>query len=192
MSTKSQSFQGWFLTLLAGAFITSGKTENSDSARLADIAAQVANVMRQSPNGKAGLRFLHARGVVCQGRFTPSADAREISRAEHFRSGSGMHTVANSHNGFIVGTPEELLVLQRAQAHPWPIESFLSEHPVAQAFVRSLSQAPVSYATEFFSANNAFFFVNEKGERRAGRYQLAPVAGALYLDEASAQRAAPA
>jgi catalase len=31
-----------------------------------------------------GFREIHAKGIVCEGTFTPSAEARSVSRAEHF------------------------------------------------------------------------------------------------------------
>jgi catalase len=102
--------------------------------------------------------------------------------------------VALSHNGFIVGTGEEFLALQKAIAatdqtkpHAWPIEAFLGTHPRALKFVQEIRVVPVSFATEAFFSNNSFVFLNKEGVRQAGRYQIVPVAGRQDLSEAEAK-----
>lgn len=53
-----------------------------------DLAQQIADVMSQSPSGRNGLRFVHAKGIVCDGTFTPSPQAKAISKAPHLNGGS--------------------------------------------------------------------------------------------------------
>ncbi len=108
-------------------------------------------------------------------------DAEPRGMAVRFMSGRGTDIVANSHNGFAVGTGEEFLALVQAKAatdrskpHPWPIEQFLATHPRALKFVQDPKPMPVSYATEAFFANHAFLFVNSSGQKQAGRYQTRP------------------
>ena len=77
--------RGWSrgsASLLALMAVTSfpGWSESSP-----DIARQIAEIMRQSPNGRAGQRFVHAKGIVCQGTFEASPEAASVSRAAHFR-----------------------------------------------------------------------------------------------------------
>jgi catalase len=199
-----------------------------------DLAQQIAEVMAQGPSGKAHQRYVHAKGMVCQGKFQASPDAAAISRAAHFggesvpvavrfsdgapnanvadnsqdaaprgmairfATGRAADIMAISHNGFIVGTGEDFLVLQKAIAatdsskpHPWPIETFLGSHPRALEFVQDLNQTPVSFANESFYSNNALIFVNSKEEKRAGRYQILPENGSQYLDEATAKDLSP-
>ena len=102
--------------------------------------------------------------------------------------------VAMSHNGFVVGTGEEFLALQKAimatdpsKPHPWPIEEFLGTHPRALKFVQESKVIPASFATEAFFSNNAFIFVNKDGVKQAGRYKIFPVAGRLDLSDAEAK-----
>jgi catalase len=106
--------------------------------------------------------------------------------------------VAFAHNGFVVGTGEDFLALQKAvvatdpsQPHPWPIEAFLGSHPRALKFVQDLHTTPVSFTTEAFFGNNAFVFVSDARVKQAGRYQILPVAGQRYLSDADAKAAAP-
>ena len=63
--------------------------------------------------------------------------------------------VALSHNGFVVGTGEDFLALQKAavatdpsKPHPWPIEAFLGAHPLALKFVQESQVIPASYGTQ--------------------------------------------
>ena len=58
-----------------------------------DLARQIADIMSQGPSGKAGQRFVHAKGIVCEGNFEASPGAAAISRAAHFRGGSVPVTV---------------------------------------------------------------------------------------------------
>jgi catalase len=54
------------------------------------------------------------------------------------------------------------------------------------------SQAlPRSFATLAYFGNNAFVFVDAGGVKRAGRYQIMPVAGIAHLDSAAAAKATP-
>jgi len=199
-----------------------------------DLSRQIAEVMSQSQSGKAHERYVHAKGIVCQGSFEASPDAAAISRAPHFNGtevpitvrfsdgapntgvadnspeaaprgmairfavSTGTDIMAFSHNGFLVGTGVEFLALVKAQAatdssapHPWPIEEFLNSHPRALKFVQDPKPVPESFTTESYYANNALIFVDKTGRRQAGRYQLIPVNGAKYLDDATAKGKPP-
>jgi catalase len=196
----------------------------------AGLVQQIAEIMSQGPSGKAHQRYIHAKGIVCEGTFQASAGAADISRAAHLQGGSvpvtvrfsdgapdiavadnspdasprgmairfevgrGTDIMAISHNGFVVGTGEDFLALEKAIAatdqskpHPWPIEAFLGSRPAALKFVQDPKPVPVSFATESFYANDAFVFVNSKGQKQAGRYQIIPVNGPQYLDDAVAK-----
>ena len=197
-----------------------------------DVAQQIFDAMIHVAGDKPGYRPVHAKGIVCQGTFTPSGEAATLSRAAHFQgasvpinvrlsdggpdpsipdnspdagprgmairfqlpSGEKTDIVAMSHNGFIVGTGEEFLALQKAivatdpsKPHPWPIEEFLGTHPRALKFVQENRVVPASFATEAFFSNDAFVFLNKDGVKQAGRYQIIPVAGRHDLSEAEAK-----
>ena len=125
-----------------------------------------------------------------------SAGAGPRGMAIRFTLPDGTETdiVAMSHNGFVVGSGEDFLALQKAivmtdpsKPHPWPIEAFLGAHPLALKFVQENAVVPASLANEAFFANDAFVFVNKDGAKQAGRYQIIPVAGRHDLSEADAK-----
>jgi catalase len=190
--------------------------------------------MIQVPGANAAFRTAHAKGIVCEGTFTPSKEAAGLSKAAHFQQGpipvvirfsdaspdplvadnaanprgmairfrlpGGGETdiVSLSHHGFIVGTGEDFLALQKAivatdpsKPHPWPIEAFIGAHPLAAKFVQEIQPMPASFGTQAFFSNNAFIFVNKQGVKQAGRYQFIPLAGQQSLSEAEAKTKSP-
>jgi catalase len=221
--------------LLAAAAFSTSTVRGADGQGDKSLTQQIFDAMIQVPGANPAYRTAHAKGIVCQGTFTPSKDAASLSKAAHFRGGSvpvtvrfsdasqdpfipdnsaqprGMAVrftlpggatdiVSLSHNGFIVGTGEDFLALQKAivatdpsKPHPWPVEQFLSAHPAALKFVQEVGShpAPTSFATEAFFGNHAFVFVNKAGVRQAGRYQILPVAGQHYLSDADTKAASP-
>src|SRR3954454_1821432 len=74
------------LLLLTGAVALPGQSTQ-------DLSRQIAEVMSQGPSGKAGQRFIHAKGIVCDGTFEASPGAAAISRAAHFAGGTVPVTV---------------------------------------------------------------------------------------------------
>jgi catalase len=238
------SFTRIHLSTLGGTFLTAGllltgstsgangQTSDAKTPADTDLARQIFETMIQVHGVTAGHRPVHAKGIVCEGTFTPSAEATTLSKAPHFQKASvpvivrlsdgspeltipdnspdagprgmairfelpnGEETdiVAMSHNGFVVGTGEEFLELQKSivatdpsQPHQWPVEKFVVSHPRALKFVVDNKVIPASFATEAFFGNDAFIFVNKEGVKQAGRYQILPVAGQHDLSEAEAK-----
>jgi len=123
---------------------------------------------------------------------------RGIAIRFNFPGGGQTDIVSLSHNGFIVGTGEDFLALQKAvvatdpsKPHPWPIEAFLGSRPLALKFVQETQAVPASFATQAFFSNDAFIFVNSQGVKQAGRYKFLPVAGLQNLSEAEAKTKSP-
>lgn len=137
-----------------------------------------------------------------QDPFIPdnSPDAGPQGMAVRFSLPGGNTTdlVLLSHNGFVVGTGEDFLALQKAavatdpsKPHPWPIEAFLGSHPLALKFVQESQVVPASFGKQAFFSNNAFIFVNKQGVKQPGRYKLLPVAGQQDLSAADAKTKSP-
>src|SRR5713226_325543 len=183
-----------------------------------------------------GARSNHAKGVILEGTFTPTASAASVSKAAHlqkqknpipvtvrFSAGSGIPTVPDtnemprgmavkftlpdgsktdlvllSFNGFPAATAEEFRDFLLAIAasgpeapHPTAIETFLSSHPAAKAFVTAPKPAPVSYGTLAYFGVNTFKFTNAGGVVTFGRYQLLPISGQKFLAKEQVSKMGP-
>ena len=67
---------------------------DSSAAPAASLPQQIADVVVQLNGGvHKGFRFMHAKGIVVSGSFTPTAQARTLSRAAHFSGSSVPVTV---------------------------------------------------------------------------------------------------
>src|SRR3989449_953985 len=144
------------------------------------------------------VRVSDARGVPNIPDTDPGAVPRGIAIRFALSGGAFTDIVAVSHNGFVVGTGEDFLAFLKAIAatrpdspHPSPVEAFLGSHPRALKFVLDNKPLPASFATLAYFGNNAFVFVDAKGTKRPGRYQIIPVAGLSSLDSAAASKAGP-
>jgi catalase len=129
-----------------------------------------------------------------------NANASPRGMAVRFSLPGGAFTdiVSNSHNGFFVGTAEDFLAFLKAIAatkpdspHPSPIEQFLGSHPRALKVITDSKPLPVSLAELGYFGNNAFVFVDSAGTKKAGRYQILPVAGIHQLSPAAAAKLSP-
>ena len=144
------------------------------------------------------VRFSDASGIPQSPDTDPNAAPRGMAIRFALAGGAFTDIVANSHNGFFIGTGEDFLAMLKAIAattpqspHPSPIEQFLGGHPRALKVIVDSKPLPVSFATLAFYGNNAFIFVDGAGTKRAGRYQIIPVAGMAHLDSATAAKASP-
>jgi catalase len=144
------------------------------------------------------VRLSDGAGVPQINDDNPNASPRGMAVRFTLPGGAFTDIVANSHNGFVVGTGEDFLAFLKAVAatkpdspHPSPVEQFLGSHPRALKFVIDSKPLPVSFATLGFFGNNAFVFVDSAGTKRAGRYQILPVAGIHHLDSTAATKVSP-
>jgi catalase len=141
------------------------------------------------------VRFSDATGVPDIPDNNPNASPRGMAIRFSFPSGAYTDIVANSHDGFVVGTGEDfaafldaVIATKPTSPHPTPVEAFLGGHPAARKFVTDKKPMPVSFATEAWYGNNAFVFVNAQNVKHAGRYRIVPVTGTKYLDSVVAAR----
>jgi catalase len=142
------------------------------------------------------VRLSDATGLPEVRDANPQASPRGMAIRFTLPKGAFTDIVANSHNGFVVGTGDDFLAFLKAiavttpsSAHPTPIEQFLGAHPRAAKVIKDSQALPKSFATLAYFGNNAFVFVDSAGTRRAGRYQILPVAGIAHLDSAAAAKA---
>jgi catalase len=138
-------------------------------------------------------RYSNASGIPTIADNDPNAGIRGLALRFQLPKGAFTDIVANTRNGFAVGTGEDfaafldaILATKPDSKHPSPVEAFLGTHPAALRFATTPARVPVSYGTEVFYGNDAFIFVNAQNVRQPGRYRLVPVGGAKYLDSAAA------
>ena len=144
------------------------------------------------------VRLSDGTGVPQINDDNPNASPRGMAVRFTLPRGAFTDIVANSHNGFFVGTGEDFLAFLKAVAatkptspHPSPIEKFLGAHPRALKVITDSRPLPVSFATLAFYGNNAFVFLDSAGTKRTGRYQILPVAGVHHLDSIAAAKVSP-
>jgi catalase len=145
------------------------------------------------------IRFANSNGNPDVHDGTPSV--RSMAVKFQLAGGRGADILANSIDGFVARTPEELLEFLRAQLpdpatgqpDPQGVQRFLAGHPAASGFVERLMRKPVpaSYAQATYHAEHAFRFTAANGTSRFGRYRFVPHAGEAFLDpeEAGKRRA---
>src|SRR5436305_8806803 len=62
------------------------------------------NAANQAFGSHPGFRALHAKGILCQGTFTATGAAAELTRAAHLQAGSSLAVTARLSNG--AGKPD--------------------------------------------------------------------------------------
>jgi catalase len=144
------------------------------------------------------VRLSDGTGVPQINDDNPNASPRGMAIRFALPKGAFTDIVANSHNGFFVGTGDDFLAFLKARSatkpdspHPSPIEQFLGGHPRALKVVMDSKVLPRSFATLGFFGNNALTFVNSAGAKRVGRYQILPVEGIHHLDSTAATKLSP-
>ena len=128
-------------------------------------------------------------------------NVRSMAVKFHLSDGKNADILANSIEGFVARTPEELLEFLRAQLpdeasgrpDPDAFPRFLAGHPAARGFVERLMKKPVpaSYAQATYHAEHAFRFTAADGTSRFGRYRLVPQAGEAFLSPDDAGKRSP-
>lgn len=144
------------------------------------------------------VRFSNSTGLPLIPDNDPNASPHGL--AVRFHLAEHVHTdiVSHSTDGFPTHTGQEFLEFLRAIAasststtHPSPVETFLSSHPAALAFVQAAKPNPSSFACESYFGVNAMRFINKDGVSCYGRYRILPEVGNDFLDEASAAKKTP-
>ena len=135
------------------------------------------------------IRFAHGAGNPEVHDGTPGVRSMSVKFA--LDGGKSADILANSVDGFMARTPEELLEFLQAQLpdpatgrpHPDALPRFLAAHPAARGFVERVGKraVPASYAQVTYHAEHAFRFTSAQGVSRYGRYRFVPLAGEAFL-----------
>jgi catalase len=80
------------IAVLAAGVLLAGSTSGASGQEIEgkaltekELVHEIFNTMIQVHGVKPGYRVVHAKGIVCQGTFTPSKGAATLSRAAHFQ-----------------------------------------------------------------------------------------------------------
>ncbi len=151
------------------------------------------------PSVPATVRFANSNGNPDVHDGVPNG--RSIAVKFQLAGGKGADILANSVEGFIARTPEELLEFLRAQLpapatgrpDPEAVPRFLAGHPAGRAFVERLMKraVPASYAQVTYHAEHAFRFTAADGTSRFGRYRFVPQAGEAFIAPDEAGKRSP-
>jgi catalase len=151
------------------------------------------------PSVPTTVRFANSNGNPDVHDGVPNG--RSIAVKFQLAGGKGADILANSVEGFIARTPEELLEFLRAQLpdpatgrpDPEAVPRFLAGHPAGRAFVERLMKraVPASYAQVTYHAEHAFRFTAADGTSRFGRYRFVPQAGENFVAPDEAGKRSP-
>jgi catalase len=153
-------------------------------------------VFLKGPPTPLTIRFSNAGGVPdAPDTHSSIGGIRGMAIKFHLANRGENDIVCISANGFPVATGEDFLALLQAVggSGPTPIDTFLSSHPAAAAFLTGSRPVAVSYGTQPFFGVNALKFTNAQGISKFGRYRIVPESGPAYVsDDEAAKRPATA
>jgi len=139
------------------------------------------------------VRFSDSTGVPNISDNDPNSNPKGMAIRFELSGGVITDIVTNGLNGFVVGTPSDFVGLFSAivatkpdTPKPTPLDQFLAAHPASAAYLSQPNPTPASFATQAFFGNNAFVFVNARGQKQTIRYQIVPLAGEQYLSTETA------
>ncbi|KAL1869913.1 hypothetical protein Daus18300_005374 [Diaporthe australafricana] len=130
-------------------------------------------------------RFSNSTGLPDIPDNSPNAGPRGFAlRFQLATQPRRVHTdiVAHSVDAFPGSNGDEALAFFKA-LKDGTVESFLSTHPKALAFVKLPKPAPASFANEQFFGVNAFKLIDSDGNGTYVRYRIVPVAGLRTLGD---------
>jgi catalase len=139
-------------------------------------------------------RFSNSTGLPLLPDNDAHADPRGL--AVRFNLAEHVHTdiIGHSTDGFPTRTGQDFLEFLRAVAasdptktSSTPIETYLSTHPAALAFVQTPKPIPSSFAREKYFGVTSFRFTNKEDVSQYGRYRIVPDAGVEHLDDTTAK-----
>jgi catalase len=139
--------------LLAGTtFRASGQETGGKPLTDKELVHEIFETMLQVHGVKPGYRVVHAKGIVCQGTFTPSKDAATLSRAGHFQDVSVPVTVRLSD-----GNPDPIIPDNTPNAGPrgMAIRFKLPDGDDTDIIALSVNGFAVSTGEEFLALQKA-------------------------------------
>jgi catalase len=139
--------------VLAGStYGASGQETGGKPLTEKELVHEIFDTMLQVHGVKPGYRVVHAKGIVCQGTFTPSKDAATLSRAGHFQGVSVPVTIRLSD-----GNPDPIIPDNTPNAGPrgMAIRFKLTNGDETDIIALSVNGFAVSTGEEFLALQKA-------------------------------------
>jgi catalase len=130
----------------AAVLLTLGGSLSAASAQAVSPEVGAVDALQALFGKHPGLRTNHAKGVVLQGRFTPSADAAALSKAAIF-AGAAVPVVVRFSNP--TGKPDIPENDPKANPHGMAVKFNLPDGSTVDMAMLSTKQFPVSNVTDF-------------------------------------------
>jgi catalase len=173
--------------MLTGTFTPSAQAKSLSNA---------AHLVR--PSTPVTVRFSNSTGIPLLPDNSPDANPRGL--AIRFNLADHVHTdmVTHSTDGFPSRDGKEFLEFLLAVAasgadvpSPKPIETFISTHPAALAFIQTPKPQPVSFARDAYFSVSAFQFKSAESKISFGKYRIVPEEGTAFLKDGEADALSP-
>jgi catalase len=164
----------------------------------ADVGALTKAPHVSRPSIRIAVRFSDFGGIPNVPDYDDNASPRGIAVRFYLAEHEHTDIIGHSVNAFPTRTVEEFVEFLRAihasgpgTPKPTPVDSFLSSHPAARAFVQAPKPIPTSFAKESFFSVTAYKFTNDKGVSNFGRYRIVPTERSEYLEPTEAAKQPP-
>uniref|UniRef100_A0A8H7N1X7 Catalase core domain-containing protein n=1 Tax=Bionectria ochroleuca TaxID=29856 RepID=A0A8H7N1X7_BIOOC len=172
----------------------------SDNKKIVENSEELIVTLRKIFGKNPGVRPVHAKGLLLEGTFTPTAEASSLSSAPHFKrastpvvarfsNASGFPQLPDTDKNSIANGPffpvknaEEALGFFGGVADG-TVEQFVATHPAAARAVTAPKKFPVSLATQKYFGIHAFKFFNAESAETYIRYRFVPKGGEKHLDD---------
>ncbi len=111
------------------------------------LAEQLLEVLDKLSGLHPGYRPAHAKGLMCSGTFTPSSEAKELTRAPHVSRPSTLVTVRYSNSTGVPTIPDN--DPQQSSPRGFAVRFHLAEHAHTDIVAHSMNGFPVRTGEEF-------------------------------------------
>jgi catalase len=144
------------------------------------------------------IRYSNAGGIPDAPDNAPSAAIRAMAMTFQLPDGSSTDLMCINMPFFVVPTPEEFIVFNKAvqasppgSPKPTRAEEYIANHPATKRFVTFPKPMPQSYGTETYFAIHAYKLINPAGQSHYVRWRIVPEVGNAFRSADEAAKSAP-
>ena len=145
------------LHVLAASTLFRVRTANADEPQ--SLAEQIVDAMNGLFGKHAGFRAAHAKGIVCEGEFTPAASAATLSKAPHLQDKPVRMTVRFSDSTGIPDIPDGI---PDASPHGMAVRFHLPDGGITDIVANAFNGFAVANGEDFLA------FLRAVAERKPG------------------------